>query len=95
MKLYKGSEFVLSKEQFVEIMDKLKDDDVLIINADHGCDPSYKGTDHTREYIPILIYGKNIEPGCLGIRDTFADIGATVGRLLNCSKELKIGTSLL
>ena len=81
--------------RLVEIMDKLKDDDVLIINADHGCDPSYKGTDHTREYIPILIYGKNIEPGCLGIRDTFADIGATVGKILNCSRELKIGTSLL
>ena len=78
-----------------EIMDKLKEDDVLIINADHGCDPAFKGTDHTREYIPILIFGKNIEPGCIGVRDTFADIGATVGKLLNCSRCLKIGTSLL
>ena len=67
-----------------EIMDAMKDDDILIINADHGNDPTYKGTDHTREYIPVLVYGKNIKENVnLGIRESFADIGATVADLLN------------
>ena len=65
-------------------MDAMKDDDILIINADHGNDPTYKGTDHTREYIPVLVYGKNIKENVnLGIRESFADIGATVADLLN------------
>lgn len=76
-----------------EIMDAMKDDDVLIINADHGNDPTYKGTDHTREYIPVLVYGKKIKENVnLGIRDSFADIGATVADLLNV-KMPKHGTS--
>lgn len=67
-----------------EIIDAMKNDDVLIINADHGNDPTYKGTDHTREYIPLLVYGNNIKEGLnLGIRDSFADIGATVADILN------------
>ncbi len=67
-----------------EIMDAMKDDDILIINADHGNDPTYKGTDHTREYIPVLVYGKNIKENVnLGIRESFADIGATGADLLN------------
>ena len=62
----------------------MKDEDILIINADHGNDPTYKGTDHTREYIPVLVYGKNIKENTnLGIRKSFADIGATVADLLN------------
>ena len=62
----------------------MKEDDILIINADHGNDPTYKGTDHTREYIPVLVYGKNIKSGVnLGIRNSFADIGATVADILN------------
>ncbi|WP_270504616.1 phosphopentomutase [Paraclostridium sordellii] len=67
-----------------EIIDNMKDDDILIINADHGNDPTYKGTDHTREYIPVLVYGKNINKGYnLGTRKSFADIGATVADILN------------
>ncbi|CEK31484.1 phosphopentomutase [[Clostridium] sordellii] len=67
-----------------EIIDSMKDDDILIINADHGNDPTYKGTDHTREYIPVLVYGKNINKGYnLGTRKSFADIGATVADILN------------
>lgn len=67
-----------------EIIEAMNDDDVLIINADHGNDPTYKGTDHTREYIPLLVYGKNIKQGVnLGIRNSFADIGATVTDILN------------
>ncbi len=67
-----------------EIIEAMNDNDVLIINADHGNDPTYKGTDHTREYIPLLVYGKNIKQGVnLGIRNSFADIGATVTDILN------------
>ncbi|MFR6018193.1 MAG: phosphopentomutase [Paraclostridium sordellii] len=67
-----------------EIIANMKDDDILIINADHGNDPTYKGTDHTREYIPVLVYGKNINKGYnLGTRKSFADIGATVADMLN------------
>ena len=66
-------------EKLPEIMDKLREDDILIITADHGCDPGYdKSTDHTREYVPMLMYGRKVVPGNLGTRDTFADIGATV-----------------
>ncbi|MBR4086015.1 MAG: phosphopentomutase [Lachnospiraceae bacterium] len=62
-----------------EIMAKMKEDDVLMITADHGCDPGYmQTTDHTREYTPFLIYGEKIEPKNYGTRETFADIGATV-----------------
>lgn len=67
-----------------EIIDSMKDEDILIINADHGNDPTYKGTDHTREYIPVIVYGKDVKEGLnLGIRDSFADIGATVADILN------------
>ena len=67
-----------------EIISSMKEDDVLIINADHGNDPTYKGTDHTREYIPVLVYGKELKSGVnLGIRNSFADIGATVADILN------------
>ncbi|MFF2286423.1 phosphopentomutase [Peribacillus butanolivorans] len=62
-----------------EVLDKLKEDDLLIITADHGNDPVHEGTDHTREYVPLLVYSKRFtEAGELPIRDTFADIGATV-----------------
>ncbi|MEG0453696.1 MAG: phosphopentomutase, partial [Coprobacillus sp.] len=66
-----------------EILENMKDDDILIINSDHGNDPTYKGTDHTREYIPILVYGKSLVNGYdLGTRTSFADIGATVADIL-------------
>ncbi|MCT4507174.1 MAG: phosphopentomutase [Tepidibacter sp.] len=66
-----------------EIMDNLKDEDILILTADHGNDPTYKGTDHTREYIPVLVYGKNVRSGAdIGIRATFSDIGATIADIL-------------
>ena len=62
-----------------EIIEAMNEDDLLIITADHGNDPSTPSTDHDREYIPILVYGKNIKHGInLGIRDTYADISATV-----------------
>ena len=62
-----------------EIIDNLREDDILIITADHGNDPSTPSTDHSREYIPLLVYGKKLKQGInLGIRDTYADIAATI-----------------
>ena len=62
-----------------ELMEALGDEDILMICADHGNDPVAHGTDHTREYVPILVYGKNLKQGVnLGIRESFADAGASV-----------------
>ena len=66
-------------QRLPEILNKLQEEDILMITADHGCDPGYGATtDHTREYTPFLMYGKNVRPQNLGTRKTFADIGATV-----------------
>jgi len=61
-----------------ELFSLMGDEDILIITADHGCDPSWQGSDHTREHIPVLVYGKQVEPGSLGRRETFADIGQSL-----------------
>lgn len=61
---------------------KLTEEDVLIITADHGCDPGDVSTDHTREYVPLLVYGASVLPESLGTRATFADVAATVCELL-------------
>ena len=66
-------------EKLPEMMSKMKPDDILMITADHGCDPAYSATtDHTREYTPFIMYGQNVTPMNYGTRKTFADIGATV-----------------
>ncbi len=78
-----------------EIMDAMTNEDVLIINADHGCDPTTPSTDHSREYIPLLIYGKSLKQGVdLGTCSTFADIGQTVATILDV-EPIDEGTSLL
>ena len=69
-----------------ELLGAMKDGDFVIITADHGCDPCFPGTDHTREYIPILAFGKDIQPVSVGTRNSFADIGATVYRYLTDEK---------
>lgn len=62
-----------------EILNSLKDDDILFITADHGCDPTTPSTDHSREYVPLIVYGKNLKKGVnLGTRETFADVAATI-----------------
>jgi phosphopentomutase len=62
-----------------EILEGLREDDLFMITADHGCDPLTPSTDHSREYTPWVIYGKNVMPGTnLGTRPTFADIAATI-----------------
>ena len=65
--------------QLGELLSVLKDDDLLMVTADHGNDPTHTGTDHTREKVPLLVYSKSFEHGTyLEERDTFADIGATI-----------------
>ncbi len=64
--------------QLAELIAKLSDTDLLIVTADHGCDPTIGGTDHTREYVPLLVYCHNIGGRNLGVRETFADVAATV-----------------
>ncbi|MDA9556401.1 phosphopentomutase [Vibrio sp.] len=61
-----------------ELLNIMQEDDILILTADHGCDPTWPGTDHTREHVPVLLYGKKVPAGSLGRRDTFADIGQTL-----------------
>lgn len=81
-------------EKLPDIMGKLREDDVLMITADHGCDPAYKATtDHTREHTPLIMYGKNIKPVNYGTRETFADIAATVLDYLGVDKQVS-GTSM-
>ena len=81
--------------QLGEFMSKMRDDDVLMITADHGCDPGAPGTDHTREYVPLLVYGKRIKAdNNLGTYPTFAMIGATVADMFDAELTTK-GESLL
>ncbi|MEX0707769.1 MAG: phosphopentomutase [Woeseia sp.] len=63
-----------------ELMERLRPDDLLVICADHGCDPTWPGSDHTREHIPVLAYGAGIAPGSIGGRESFADIGQSLAR---------------
>ncbi|MCG8708694.1 phosphopentomutase [Brenneria sp. 4F2] len=68
-----------------EMLARVTGDDLLILTADHGCDPTWHGTDHTRENVPVLIYGPKVKPGSYGHRDTFADIGQTVANYFGLS----------
>ncbi|MFP9229473.1 phosphopentomutase [Pectobacterium cacticida] len=77
-----------------EMLSRVKDDDILILTADHGCDPSWHGTDHTRENVPVLIYGPQVKPGSYGHRETFADIGQTVAAYFGLS-PMDYGKSIL
>lgn len=81
-------------DQFLpQLFEKIKEDDVLIITADHGNDPTDNSTDHSREYVPILIYGKSLVSGKdLGVRKSFADCGQTIAELMGIS-PLNVGES--
>ncbi len=82
-------------QKLPEIIKSLNNDDLLFITADHGCDPTTPSTDHSREYVPLLVYGKNIKKGInLGTRSTFADLGKTILSYLGISNGLP-GTSFL
>ncbi|HCI91175.1 MAG TPA: phosphopentomutase [Verrucomicrobiales bacterium] len=71
--------------QLPHLFEKMKPDDLLILTADHGNDPTWIGTDHTREHVPILLYQKNTPPSDLGFRDTFADIAQTIAQAFQLS----------
>ncbi len=77
-----------------EFMAKLKEGDLAVITADHGCDPSWPGSDHTREHIPMIFFGPGVAPRALPVSDTFSDIGATLATHLGV-QPLSNGTSLL
>jgi phosphopentomutase len=86
------AEFDLRLREFLKCM---KADDTLIITADHGCDPTFRGTDHTREYVPLIMYGSRIPAGTnLGTLSTFADSGATALALLGIEERAGIGTKI-
>ncbi len=81
-------------ERLPNIIDLMGEEDMLIIAADHGCDPTTASTDHSREYIPILAYGKDVAAGTdIGVRESFADIGATVAEFFDVT--FGVGESFL
>ena len=73
---------------------QLKEDDLVFITADHGCDPTYQGTDHTREHVPVIMFGKNVKAQFIGGRDTYADLGQTVADYFKLP-PLNVGKSFL
>ncbi len=77
-----------------ELLERLRDDDLLLITADHGCDPTWEGSDHTREHVPVLAYGAGVGAGSLGKRETFADIGQTLADFFGLP-AMDYGTSFL
>lgn len=77
-----------------ELFQLLEEDDLVIFTADHGCDPTWQGTDHTREYIPVLMYGKSVPKKFLGKCDTFACIGQTIASYFDLS-PMDYGTTLI
>ncbi len=79
--------------QLSDLILEMRDDDYLILTADHGCDPTTPSTDHSREYVPVLLYNKILPPRDLGTRDGFWDIGATIAKVFEIT-EFKKGKSL-
>ncbi|OIQ48077.1 MAG: phosphopentomutase [Gammaproteobacteria bacterium MedPE] len=77
-----------------EFIAQMADDDLLVLTADHGCDPSWPGSDHTREHIPVIFYSPSMQGGSVGKRDTFADIGQSIASYLDLS-PLAYGKSFL
>lgn len=77
-----------------ELRAALREDDVVVFSADHGCDPTWPGTDHTREFVPVLAFGPAVAPGSIGRRETFADIGQSLAHHLGIA-PLPVGRSFL
>jgi len=78
--------------QLGELMSKLNDDDLVMITADHGNDPTFPGSDHTREFVPMLAYSPSLPGGKIDVRETFADIGATISENFK-TKQAEFGVS--
>jgi phosphopentomutase len=74
---------------------KLRKEDHVIVTADHGLDPTTPSTDHSREYVPVLLFGPGVEPKPLGTREGFWDVGASVADVFCVSAEFKRGRSML
>ena len=81
-------------QRLPELLEQMQVDDILVICADHGCDPTWPGSDHTREHIPVLVYGAGVQAGPLGKRESFADIGQSLAGFFNLS-PMDYGTSFL
>ena len=81
-------------QRLPELLELMRADDVMFICADHGCDPTWEGTDHTRERIPVLAYGACVRPGPLGKRESFADIGQSIAAFFDLA-PMDYGTSFL
>jgi phosphopentomutase len=77
-----------------ELMERMQDSDILVLCADHGCDPTWEGSDHTREHIPVLAFGSRVVPGSIGKRETFADIGQSLADFFELP-AMDYGTSFL
>lgn len=77
-----------------EILPHIRDDDLLFITADHGNDPTYEGTDHTREQVPVLMFGRQVAPCSLGRRASYADLGQSIAAFLDIA-PLAYGESFL
>jgi phosphopentomutase len=83
-------------EELRPMLEALRPGDLLFITADHGCDPTDVSTDHTREYVPMIVAGDPVKsPANLGIRETFGDLGVTVAEYLDVSTSEMAGTSVL
>lgn len=79
-----------------DLLKEMQPQDILLITADHGCDPTTIGTDHTREMVPLLVWGQGLQGGVnLGIRESFADVGQTIAEFLGIKTEVQAGTSFL
>lgn len=81
-------------ERLPELLAKMNDGDIVVICADHGCDPTWHGSDHTREHIPVIVYGAGVTPGSLGLRRSFADIGQSLAGYFGLS-PMDYGESFL
>jgi phosphopentomutase len=81
-------------ERLAKFLKQMSDDDLLLLTADHGCDPAWPGNDHTREFVPVIAYHKNIDSISLGQRNTFADLGQTLASLFQL-EPMDYGQSFL
>ena len=81
-------------KRLADLAPLLKEKDIVFITADHGCDPTYKGTDHTRENVPVIMFGPGVQPGFIGERETYADLGQTAAEYLGLP-PLQTGKSFL
>ena len=88
----KGLEYFDTR--LAELAAQMQEDDIAFITADHGCDPTYKGTDHTREHVPVILFGKKVNSQFIGGRNSYADLGQTLAEYFNLP-PLHVGRSFL